>query len=71
MKGEEEISPRELAPRLEVRLSNLSFHIRVLAECEAITLVRTQQVRGAMQHFYRSTVKAEWANKILESAPPG
>lgn len=69
MRGEEEISPRELSQRLELPLSNISFHVRDLAECEAITLVRTQPVRGTVQHFYRFAVKAEWAREILDNAP--
>jgi DNA-binding transcriptional ArsR family regulator len=65
MRGEEEISPRELSHRMEISLSNLSYHVRVLAECEAITLVRTQPVRGSLQHFYRFAIEAEWPYGIL------
>lgn len=70
MRGEEEISPRELSKRLEVPLSNLSYHVRILAECEAITLVRTQPVRGSVKHFYRFAIEAEWAYGILGLSPP-
>jgi DNA-binding transcriptional ArsR family regulator len=70
MYGEEEISPRELSNRMKKPLSNLSYHIRVLVKCEAITLVRGQQVRGSMQHFYRFAVKAEWAHGVLGLTPP-
>ena len=34
-------------------LSNVSYHVRVLADCGVLELVRTRQVRGSMQHFYR------------------
>ena len=70
MQGEEEISPGELSQRMEVPLSNLSYHVRVLAKCEAITLVRTRPVRGSMQHFYRFAIRAEWAYGILGLSPP-
>ena len=70
MRGEEEISPRELSERLEVRLSNLAYHVRVLAECEAITLVRTRPVRGSTQHFYRFAIEAEWPYGVLGLSPP-
>ena len=53
-----EISPRELAAALEQPLSTLSYHVRVLADCGAIALVRTKQIRGSTQHFYRAAVKA-------------
>jgi DNA-binding transcriptional ArsR family regulator len=62
-----EISPRELAARLSEPLSALSYHVRVLAECKAIKLVRTKQIRGSTQHFYRPAIKAEWARSALGS----
>ena len=62
----EEVSPRELAAKLSEQLSALSYHVRVLAECEAIELVRTEQIRGSTQHFYRAVVSAEWALTALE-----
>lgn len=61
-----EISPRELAARLGEQLSALSFHVRVLDECDAVELVRTEQVRGSTQHFYRVIVKADWALAALK-----
>jgi DNA-binding transcriptional ArsR family regulator len=70
MQGEEEISPRELSHRMEISLSKLSYHVRVLVECEAITLVRTQPVRGSMQHFYRFAIQTAWPYGILGLQPP-
>ena len=69
----EEISPRELAVTLAEQLSALSYHVRVLAECGAIKLVRTERIRGSTQHFYRPAVRADWALTALEAeqAPPG
>lgn len=68
-----EVSPRELAAKLCEQLSALSYHVRVLAECGAVELVRTEQIRGSTQHFYRAAVKANWALSALEFAdePPG
>lgn len=65
--GGREISPRQLSAGLNEPLSALSYHVRVLAECDAIKLVRTAQVRGSTQHFYRATVKAEWARTALKA----
>ncbi|HUC08194.1 MAG TPA: helix-turn-helix domain-containing protein [Solirubrobacterales bacterium] len=69
----EEVSPRELAAVLSEQLSALSYHVRVLAECRALELVRTEQIRGSTQHFYRAIVKANWALSALEAGdePPG
>jgi len=67
-----EVSPRELAAKLSEQLSALSYHVRVLAECRAVELVRTEQIRGSTQHFYRPLVKAHWAITALEAGekPP-
>lgn len=63
-----EISPRELAQALAEQLSALSYHVRVLAECGAIKLVRTEQIRGSTQHFYRPVLKENWALSALETS---
>ena len=44
-----------MTSRLEARAAagKLSYHVRILAHCGAIELVRTEQVRGSNQHFYR------------------
>lgn len=64
---DDETSPRQLSAGLSEPLSALSYHVRVLAECKAIKLVRTVQVRGSTQHFYRPTVKANWARTALKT----
>lgn len=58
-------SPRELAEKLDQPLSKLSYHVTVLARCSALKLVRTKQVRGSTQHFYRPTLKKDWALTAL------
>jgi DNA-binding transcriptional ArsR family regulator len=63
--GREPRSPRELADILEQPLSNVSYHVRILADCGAVKLVRTRQVRGSTQHFYRSSIGPEWAKTVL------
>lgn len=61
----EEVSPREIATALQRPLSNVSYHVRVLADRSAIALVRTRPVRGSTQHFYRTAIEAPWARAIL------
>ena len=58
-------SPRELAAVLRTPLSNVSYHVRVLADKSAVTLVETKPSHGSVQHFYRSAVKTPWAQQIL------
>jgi DNA-binding transcriptional ArsR family regulator len=69
-----ETSPRDLAKTLDRPLSNVSYHVRVLVDCGVVELVRTRQVRGSMQHFYRSLVEEDWARHILgiagKASPP-
>jgi DNA-binding transcriptional ArsR family regulator len=59
------ISPLELSGALQQPLSNVSYHVRVLARCAVVTLVDTKPTRGSVQHFYRSTVNAPWARQVL------
>jgi DNA-binding transcriptional ArsR family regulator len=66
---EETISPRRLAQELHVPLSNVSYHVRVLADCGAVELVDTEPVRGSMQHFYAPTVEEPWALAVLGLDP--
>jgi DNA-binding transcriptional ArsR family regulator len=69
MAAEEAISPREIASALDQPLSNVSYHVRVLADCSAIALVNTKPVRGSMQHFYRAAIEAPWAREVLGLGP--
>jgi DNA-binding transcriptional ArsR family regulator len=51
-------SPAELSNELGESLGNVSYHVKILAELEAIELVRTAPVRGALEHFYRPLVRS-------------
>ena len=59
------VSPRELSDVLGQPLSNVSYHVRVLVQSGAVTLVRTRPTRGSIQHFYRNAVQAPWAREVL------
>lgn len=52
---EREASPKELAGMLDENLSYVSYHIRQLLQYQCIEEVRTEQRRGALEHFYRAT----------------
>ena len=70
MAAEKAISPREIAARLGQPLSNVSYHVRVLADCAAVSLVGIKPVRGSMQHFYCSAIEAPWARQVLGLSDP-
>lgn len=61
-----EASPSDLAAALDVALTSVAYHVHVLVECGALTPVGEEQVRGAKKHFYRGSVEAGWAEKMLE-----
>ncbi len=66
MRGEEMISPRRMATEFGLPVSNVAYHVRVLVGCGAVTLVREKPVRGAIKHYYRSSVKPAWAQHIID-----
>lgn len=49
------ISPRELADELNEPVNDVAYHVRVLRDMGVIELAGTRPVRGATQHFYRTT----------------
>ena len=63
------MSPRHLAAEFELPVSNMAYHVRVLANCGAITLVGEEPVRGAVKHFYNLSLKPSWARKIIAVEP--
>jgi DNA-binding transcriptional ArsR family regulator len=48
------VSPTEASRLLDVPLSSVSYHFRVLAQCGALDIVLEQPVRGSVKHFYRA-----------------
>jgi DNA-binding transcriptional ArsR family regulator len=65
MAATDPISPRQISDELREPLSNVSYHVRVLADCGAVTLVDTEPVRGSMQHFYSPAIDEPWALAVL------
>lgn len=53
--GEELRSPKELTVPVNKRLSNVGYHVRVLAEYGAVELIDKQPRRGSVEHFYEAT----------------
>ena len=58
-------SPRGLSDTLAEPLSNVSYHVRVLVQSKAVTLLRTEPARGSADD-YRSNVQAPWAQEVLD-----
>jgi DNA-binding transcriptional ArsR family regulator len=49
-----ESSPSTLANELGEPIGKVAYHVKILLDHDAIELVRTQPVRGAVEHFYRA-----------------
>ncbi|HEY6890143.1 MAG TPA: helix-turn-helix domain-containing protein [Solirubrobacter sp.] len=57
--GERVASPGDLAQELGAPLGVVSYHVRMLRDYDCIELVRTEPVRGALQHFYRAIARPD------------
>jgi DNA-binding transcriptional ArsR family regulator len=55
--GERVASPGDLAVELGAPLGVVSYHVRMLRDYDCVELVRTEPVRGALQHFYKATAR--------------
>jgi DNA-binding transcriptional ArsR family regulator len=64
-----EASPIELARLLDQPLATVSHHVRVLRDLGAIELTRTEQRRGAIEHYYRAVMPAFFADEHWELVP--
>ncbi len=62
-------SPSELSKQLGEPLGNVSYHVKILAECDAIELVKTAPVRGAVEHFYRATTRPYFTDDHWSELP--
>jgi DNA-binding transcriptional ArsR family regulator len=64
-----EASPVELARLLDQPLATVSHHVRVLRDLRSIELTRTEQRRGAIEHYYRAIMPAFFDDEQWELIP--
>jgi DNA-binding transcriptional ArsR family regulator len=68
-RGEEGVlSPVEAAEDLDLSLTTVAYHFRVLVATDAIEEVSRRQVRGTIQHFFQPAAalrKAGWVRDAL------
>lgn len=62
-------SPSEVAKEIGEPLGNVSYHFKILLQCEAVELVRTRPVRGALEHFYRASMAPRLDEKEWGALP--
>lgn len=64
-----ESSPVELARELDQPLATVSHHMRVLRDAQCVELTRTEQRRGAIEHYYQAVVPAFFDDEMWERVP--
>jgi DNA-binding transcriptional ArsR family regulator len=62
-------SPSDLAAELGEPIGNVSYHTRILARLGCIELVKTKQVRGAVEHYYRAIVRPVFKDEDWAGLP--
>ncbi len=63
-------SPSDLAAELGEPIGNVSYHTRILARLGCVELVKTKQVRGAIEHYYRAVVRPVFSDEDWAELPP-
>jgi hypothetical protein len=53
----EPTSPAKIAKELDLPVGMVGYHVRVLHEFDAVEPTGEQMVRGAVEHFYASTIE--------------
>jgi len=62
-------SPKEVARELGIPVENVSYHFRTLKQYGFIRLERKRQVRGAVEHYYRSVARPKITERAWEQLP--
>jgi len=65
-------SPKELTLPTNRHISNVGYHVRVLAEKGAIELIAVEPRRGSIEHFYKATSlidEVPWGRAALGLPP--
>lgn len=61
--GGRTLSPKDLSLELQAPLSTVNYHVTELRRSNLVKVVDEQQVRGAIEHFYRAVDSAGKASK--------
>jgi len=67
--GERVSSPGDLADELGAPLGVVSYHVRMLRDYHCVELVRTEPVRGALQHFYKAIARPNLEDATWRTLP--
>ena len=62
--GGRTLSPKDLSLELQAPLSTVNYHVTELRHSDLVKVVDEQQVRGAIEHFYRTVDNEKSATKL-------
>jgi DNA-binding transcriptional ArsR family regulator len=63
-------SPKEISEEIEIPLSNVSYHVRVLDELGLVEIMEEESVRGSVAHFYKAVERPLIHNPDWEKLSP-
>lgn len=63
-------SPKEISAQIDIPLSNVSYHVRVLDELGLVEIVEEESVRGSVAHFYKAVERPLIDNPDWEKLSP-
>jgi predicted ArsR family transcriptional regulator len=66
--GGRTLSPKDLSLELRAPLSTVNYHVTELRNSGIVEIVGEQQVRGAIEHFYRAVESAPKAKRRRRTA---
>jgi DNA-binding transcriptional ArsR family regulator len=62
-------SPKRISDRIGEQLSNVSYHIRVLLQCDCLELLETIPQRGTVEHIYKLKGKGALGARTWKAVP--
>jgi Helix-turn-helix domain len=57
--ADESRSPAEISKKLDIPLGSISYQVRILRQLGAAKEAGSRQVRGAIEHFYLTTIEGD------------
>jgi DNA-binding transcriptional ArsR family regulator len=63
-------SPKEISDEIDMPLSNVSYHVRVLDELGLVEIMEEESVRGSVAHFYKAVERPLIDNPDWEKLAP-
>ena len=67
--NERDASPNDLMQMLGRPLGNVAYHTRVLEKCGCVEMVRTEQRRGAVEHYFRAVPRSYIGHQEWRKVP--